>query len=77
VLANDAPAPAALCITAPAGDVGKRRPAFMGWRKAGDRRPMRRMTNRRAIALATLEYRIRWFTVGVVLGLVLSLLLFR
>jgi hypothetical protein len=38
---------------------------------------MRRMTNRRAIALATLEYRIRWFTVGVVLGLVLSLLLFR
>jgi len=35
------------------------------------------MTNRRPLSLATLEYRVRWFTVGVILGLVLSLLLFR
>jgi uncharacterized membrane protein YqhA len=35
------------------------------------------MTNRRPISLATLEYRLRWFMVGVVLGLVLTLLLFR
>jgi hypothetical protein len=38
---------------------------------------MRRMTNHRPISFATLEYRLRWFSVGVVLGLVLSLLLFR